>query len=112
MLLRIVEMLKKKLGINAIERDWSCGNRLVWFFKIPSSLVIPEGCEKIGDWAFWCCRELEKAVIPKSVKVIKYKAFYDCYNAVVIITKPSIEIETCVFLGCKAVTYVEEKTRN
>lgn len=51
MLLIIVEMLKKKLGINAIEKDWidrvgSVKN----YFKVPPTLIIPEGCKRIGKW--------------------------------------------------------------
>ena len=34
----ILEMLKKRLGINAIESDWS----LCRYFKIPSTLIISE----------------------------------------------------------------------
>ena len=43
-------MLKKKLGIESVERNWSVSaGYLIDYYKIPSSLVIPEGCEKVGD---------------------------------------------------------------
>ena len=73
-------MLKKKLGLEAIEKDniieaeeftTSC-------FKIPSSLIIPDGCKKMGYRVFWGCARLKKVVIPGSVKVICDEAFYWC----------------------------------
>ena len=109
-----LEMLKKRLGIEAFERCWRWNNRLVDYFKISSTLFVPEGCEKIGEFALCYCRKLEKIVIPKSVEKIEYKAFYDCSNAVIILQKPriEIEIENSVFLGCKAVMYVKEEIRS
>lgn len=44
-------MLKKRLGIEAIEVSrWN--NLIFSVYKIPSSLIIPEGVEKIGNRAF------------------------------------------------------------
>lgn len=113
-------MLKKRLGLEAFERDWywkksgSFIGNITGFFKIPTTLIIPEGCRSIGEAALCYCKKLEKIVIPKSVEKIKYKAFYDCSRAVIILKKPRIEIETeiCVFLGCKAVMYVKEEIRS
>ena len=82
--LRVVKMLKKRLGIEAIESDWS----LYRYFKIPSTLIIPEGCEKITNWAFYDCSWLEKVVISGSVKVIGDCAFNKCKNATIILRKP------------------------
>ena len=47
-------MLKKRLGLEAIERDnsFTGGVSVKTYFKIPSTLIIPEGCEKIGAGAF------------------------------------------------------------
>ena len=117
-------MLKKKLGPEAVERDWSWYiKRLKDYFKISSTLNIPEGCEHIGgsaflgcDWlkkvvipesveeigisAFRGCKSLEKVVIPESVDVIGYCAFYYCSNATIILRKPRSEfnfIESCAF---------------
>ena len=72
-------MLKKKLGIEAIEVNWSVRhNCLIDYFKIPSTLIIPEGCDHIGDYAFWSYNELKEVIIPKSVVEIGYKAFFEC----------------------------------
>lgn len=69
----ILNMLKKRLGLEAIERS-----RLFSSIKIPSSLIIPEGCVRIGNWAFWGCRWLKEVIIPKSVVEIGMCAFEGC----------------------------------
>ena len=130
-------MLKKRLGLEVIERNWK-GKYTYNFFKIPSTLIIPEGCEKIGDNVFWGCRNLkdvvipesvkrignsafcncwwlEKVVIPRSVKWIGYSAFYCCKNAVVTLEKPESKFEfiaISAFSGCKCLLYAKEKVRN
>ena len=129
-------MLKKKLGTEAIERDWEYDG-VISYFKSPSTLVIPKSVWKIGDRAFECCWWLRKVTIPKSVDVIGYKAFqwcvnlkkveipnsvwkigayafYNCYNAEIILKKPEskFKIGGNAFWSCKIVVdYVNEKTR-
>ena len=68
-------MLKKKLGLNAIEESWFIGGRLAISFKIPSTLIIPEGCERIGVNVLYGCRKLREVIIPKSVERIGIGAF-------------------------------------
>ena len=87
-------MLKKRLGIEAIEIDWHCvyiGTRyegcIEDYYKIPSTLNIPEGCKKIGMYAFWKCKKLKKVRIPGSVKTIEMNAFDGCENAAVVLGK-------------------------
>ena len=103
-------MLKKKLGIECIERDdWAFYN-IEDYFKISSTLIIPEGCKKIGDWAFEYCDRLEKVIIPESVERIGIKAFWKCRNATVILKKPKREfkeIEEDAFFWCDV--WVEDK---
>ena len=113
-------MLKKKLGPEAVERDWSWYIKsLKDYFKIPSTLIIPEGCRWIGGYtfeycwwlkkveipgsvkniggcAFRCCEKLGKVVIPESVERIGYCAFYYCSNATIILRKPRSEYK---FIG-------------
>lgn len=69
-------MLKKKLGIELIESERCYQYR--YYYKIPPTLIIPEGCREIGCFAFWCCRELKRVVIPGSVVRIGQWAFRDC----------------------------------
>lgn len=130
-------MLKKKLGIEGIERDWFWRKTLKNCFKIPSSLVIPEGCKRIGRNAFAICKGLEKVEIPESVTWIRDCAFQSCwYLKKVIIPKSMEEIGDYAFYGCPnadvvimtserkfnlgrlalndcfTVSYVKEETRN
>lgn len=108
MLFGAVNMLKKKLGIEVIEKD---GCKRTWF-KIPSLLIIPEGCKRIGWRSFWGCKKLKKVIIPKSVEVIKNYVFVGCEKATIILRKPKSEfkeIARSAFNGCR---YVKEEIRN
>lgn len=74
-------MLKKKLGIEAIEEDWEY-DCIYNYYKISSTLIIPEGNKRIGNSAFWGC---DKATIilkkPRSeFKFIGSCAFKICKN--------------------------------
>ena len=105
-------MLRKKLGTEAIERNWGWEKNLTNHFKIPLTLIIPEGCEKIGDYSFRGCEELKELIIPKSVEEIGSYAFCDCYNATIILRKKE---ENFKFLGVCAfycVKDVKEEIRN
>lgn len=95
-------MLKKKLGIHAIERDWDIGIKLRHYYKIPSILIIPDGCREIGNLAFYN-EELEKVVIPGSVEKIGEFAFCGCENAEIKLMKlkKSRKIGPCAFKDCK-----------
>ena len=122
-------MLKKKLGIEAIESDWpNEGEEVDNFFKISPKLTIPEGCEKIGFgafcdcWelkkieipegvesigssAFWNCCKLKKVVIPKSVESIGEEAFCRCSNATIILRKPEKDFK---YIGLDAFYRVKD----
>lgn len=104
-------MLKKKLGTEAIERDWS------WFitdrFKISSTLIIPEGCKRIGISAFWGCRELRNVVIPGSMKFIENSAFCGCYKLEEVIIPKSVEaIGYYAFEKCKKAVIILRKSKS
>lgn len=130
-------MLYKKLGTEAIERNWKL-NCMNDYFKIPPTLIIPKSVWKIGYYAFRGCDKLKKVVIPGSVdwiaegafcycmnlkKVIistsVWKigtcAFYECSNAEIILPKPKrlFRVGINAFYNCKSVVEdVKEKTRN
>ena len=96
-------MLKKKLGPEAIERnwDWRKSKRLVDYFKIPTSLIISESVKKIGRFAFNSCKV--KRVV---VKRIGDYAFVRCLNAIIILKKHKKDfekIEERAFNGCRNV---------
>ena len=81
------------------------------YFKVPSTLIVPEGCEKIGHFAFEFCSRLEEVKIPKNVEEIGYRAFGECNNATIILRKLESEfkeIEDEAFYG---VRYVKEEIR-
>lgn len=108
-------MLKKKLGIEAFERNWSWRKGLVDCFKISSStLIIPEGVKRIGVSAFENCK-LEKIMVPKSVERICGSAFDGCRKTTIIFKKRKNDFEEIgvrAFYGCRKVRYAEEETRN
>lgn len=90
---------KKKLGIEGIEREWSLS--LSIYYKISSTLIIPEGCEKIGFAAFRGCKELKSVVIPGNVKTIQNFAFKGCDKLERVEILEGVEgIGFCAFRGC------------
>lgn len=112
MVVKMLSMLKKRLGVDAIERGQFCLSSLKDYFKISSSLIIPEGCRKIGDRAFRDCYKLEEVIIPNSVEWIGNYAFVWCRNAVIILKKPRSEfryIGDYAFENCRD---VKKETRN
>ena len=78
MFFMIVKMLKKKLGAEALELNWSWEKNLTNHFKIPSTLIIPDGVKRIGSYAFWRCSEIKAVYIPKNIKSIGWRAFCGC----------------------------------
>lgn len=131
-LLKVLGMLKKKLGVEAVEMGWT-GRRLFNYYKISSTLIIPEGCVEIGNFAFsscerfrevvipeniknigigafWLCGELKKVIIPKSVKEIKDRTFQSCRNLREVIIPESVEeIGYGAFDGCEEATIILKK---
>ena len=99
----VVDMLKKKLGVEAIETDYEL-DKLKFIentYKIPSSLVIPEGCKKIGRNAFIQCVELDEVIIPGSVESIGSGSFWNCrYLKTVKILKGVKKIGDNAFWTC------------
>lgn len=128
-------MLRKKLGIEAIERDWNVISKSYHYFKITYTLIIPEGCEKVGNHAFedyvWLekikipksvkeigccafdkCKKLEKVVIPESVDWIRWSAFSHCWRATIILRKPESEFKEIGRWAFNGVRDVKEEIRS
>lgn len=105
-------MLKKKLGINAIERDWSNDfSSLKNYFKVSTLIIIPPGCVEIGECAFWGCDKVREVVIPESVGYIGYEAFYCCRKLKKVVIPKSVEwIDYDAFSDCSR--YVKEEIRS
>lgn len=109
-----LEMLKKRLGLEVIERDWK-GKYTSNFFKIPTTIIIPEDCVRIGSYAFRYCLRLKKVKISKNVKEIGECAFWCCTNLKKAIIPKSIKIIGEFAFGYYSkveVEYVEEETRS
>ena len=127
-------MLKKRLGIEAIETDWYSDEKLINYFKIPSTLIIPDGCNEIGDYAFRDCKELKKVIfsnnleyiwpgafmdcsklkkveIPENVKIIGAGTFWGCYNATIILKKLDEDFESIGECAFHNVKYVKKEIR-
>ena len=106
-------MLKKRLGLEVIERNWN-GKYISSYFKIPSTLIIPEGCVRVGNYAFRCCWDIKKVKISKNVKEIGICAFWGCKNLKkVIIPKSVVNIGEFAFgkYSKVEVEYVKEEVR-
>lgn len=130
-------MLKKRLGIECMERSWYCGY-LIDFYKIPSTLTISNDCTWIGARVFYYCNRLKEVVISGSVESIGFSAFEGCKKlgkveisgnvdwinsnafrgctkATIILKKSKSELKYVgknAFIRCKSVEYAEEKARN
>lgn len=102
-------MLKKKLGVEAVEMDWPDDNEeLKDYFKVSSTLIVPEGVERVGDYAFWSCQGLKRVIIPKSVEEIGYKAFFECIELEEVkIPESTRDIGKSAFEGCRELKKVE-----
>ena len=95
-------MLKKKLGIEAIERSWVLEEKDNSYFKIPSSLIIPENCVQVGCRVFTNCTSLKEVIISKGCKSIGIEAFYGCRKLEKLVIREGVtDIEHSAFSDCK-----------
>jgi len=106
-------MLKKRLGVEAVERKWDWNNKLLLLFKIPSTLVIPESCERIGNCAFYYCQKLRKVIISEGVMWIRSRAFMGCCKLEEVVIPESVEwIGYAAFNRCEKATIILKKPKN
>ena len=111
-LLKVAKMLKKKLGVEAFDENWYSDEKLTNYFKIPSTLIIPEGCMKIEQYAFDDNNKLEKVVIPEGCKWIGPYAFWGCRRLKKVVIPESVEeIKSCAFCGCNSATIILRKPK-
>jgi len=104
-------MLKKRLGLEAIEVNWASINLSIkHFFKVPTTFVIPDGCEIVGNYAFYECVEMKKVIIPESVEEIGDFAFCGCWWLEEVVIPVSVEyIGDCAFEDCREATIILKK---
>ena len=76
-------------------------------------IILPDSLKSIGGWAFYGCTRLTEVIIPANVTMIA-RAFYDCYNLkkVTCFMERPIPIEEDEFYGIAkdAVLYVPESS--
>ena len=76
-------------------------------YKKIKSVIIPEGYEKIGNYAFYECKNLERVVLPDSLKSIGIQAFRGCTKLKEIIMTDNIsEIGIGAFEDCDKLSRV------
>lgn len=105
-------MLKKKLGSEGIEINWPLLKRegVQTYFKVPTTLIIPDGCESIGDGVFYDCVCLREVVIPESVERIGDWAFGGCNRLEKVVIPESVEkIGEYAFAYCEKATVILKK---
>ena len=59
----------------------TCIGSYAFSYSSISSIVIPEGVDSIGNYAFYSCRDLTSVTFPTStLRIIEDHGFYDCYS--------------------------------
>ncbi len=75
--------------------------------KEGTSFTVPEGVEKIGNYAFYNCGNITEIVIPSTVKEIGDSAFYNCTSLESITISEGLEIiESYAFYKCSNLTEI------
>ncbi len=75
----------------------------MWYLGDDSieEVIIPEGVEKIGRFAFANLTKLRKVVIPSTVKFVEYGAFYGCTSLVTVEGIQNVKfINEMAFMNC------------
>lgn len=86
---------------------FSAANKLYLDSKLVTELVIPEGVEKINNYAFSSFADIKSAVIPDSVKSIGKYAFSACTGLVSLEIGTGLEyIGESAFASCTSLTAV------
>ena len=76
--------------------------------ELVTTLVIPEGVDKINDYLFYNCISLESVIIPNSVTSIGYQSFYECENLKNVLIPNSVsKIGKHAFSFCTSLMSVE-----
>ena len=92
--------MKLPAGLKSIQQEAFRGSAA-------ESIVLPDGCTKIGAKAFADCAMLRRVEIPASVAVIAEDAFEGCSNELVIVTPKGSAAESFAQAHGLSVTYAE-----
>lgn len=58
--------------------------------SVTGTVVIPDGVEVIGEYAFVRCSSMEEVIIPDSVTTIEFRAFEGCYSLGTVVIPDSV----------------------
>ena len=87
--------------------DFTSSSKVPWnaYSSSINKVVINNGVESIGKYAFYCCTGLTSVEIPNSVKSIGIFAFMGCTGLTSVTIPNSVtSIEYAAFEGCTALT--------
>ena len=74
---------------------------------LKGDIIIPEGTEKLGDYAFSSCSSITSITIPDSVTSIESSTFYNCSGLTSITIPDSVtSIGSYAFYGCSGLTSI------
>ncbi len=83
------------------------GQWAFWGCKNLASVTIPNSVTEIGDFAFYDCTGLTSVIIPESVTMIGYHAFRGCTGLTsVTISNGVTRIGNCAFMDCTGITSI------
>lgn len=80
---------------------FSTDKRVLVSFPTSWKLVVPNGVEIIGHYAFCCCSDIKTISFPQTLKRIGNRAFEDCENINAVILPDNVtQLGECCFSGC------------
>ena len=79
------------------------GTEVIFCPRGATEATVRNGATAIGDYAFFVCFDLEKAVIPEGVKTIGANAFHYCEGLKTCVLPESlVTVKTAGFFGCES----------
>ncbi len=73
----------------------------------PTAIYISEGITSVSDFAFACCGDIEKVVLPSTVEKVGTNAFSHCDNLRKVVVPKVAEIATDAFNFCDNLEVIE-----
>ncbi len=73
----------------------------------PTEIIIDEGITNVSDYAFLCCGDVERVVLPSTVKSVGAQAFQYCGNLKEVVLPENAEINASAFEYCHNLQLVQ-----
>lgn len=81
--------------------------RAFWMQPMPRTVILPEGVERIGEYAFSQCKGMSRIVIPSSIRQMDYAAFEYNKDLSDVVWNGSVEtITSSLFANCPNLYYI------